>query len=103
MLNRKFHITQISHRVKNWYQIVTFEKCEICVRSISIILGVSTLCSNFNSFSFLTVKNFGTYSCHLRMTGSIFLRCEELVLNFHKCEESVPVLHTCEELREHVV
>ena len=32
------------------------------------------------------------------MTGSIFLRCEELVLNFHKCEESVPALHTCEEL-----
>ena len=30
-------------------------------------------------------------------TGSIFLRYEESVLNFHKCEGSVPVLHTCEE------
>ena len=27
-----------------------------------------------------------------------FLRCEELVLNFHKCEDSVPVPHTCKEL-----
>ena len=30
-------------------------------------------------------------------TGTIFLRCEELVLNFHKCEESVPNSQTCEE------
>ena len=37
LLNRKFHIWQISHCVKNWYQNVTFVKCEICVWSISII------------------------------------------------------------------
>ena len=48
----------------------------------------------FHFFLILTVKNW----CHLRRTGSIFLRCEELVLNFYKCEELVPVLHTCEEL-----
>ena len=40
MLYRKFHISQISHRVKNWYQFFTFGKCEICVWSILIILGV---------------------------------------------------------------
>ena len=40
LLNRKFHISQISHRVKNWYQFFTFGKCVICVWSISIILGV---------------------------------------------------------------
>ena len=40
VLNRKFHISQVSHCVKNWYQNVTFGKCEICVWSISIILGV---------------------------------------------------------------
>ena len=34
---------------------------------------------------------------HIRI-GSIFLKCEELVLNFHKCDESVPVPHTCEGL-----
>ena len=28
LLNRNFHITQISHRVMNWYQNVTFGKCE---------------------------------------------------------------------------
>ena len=27
---------------------------------------------------------FGTYLSYLRRTGSIFLRCEELVLKFHK-------------------
>ena len=32
--------SQISHRVKNWYQNITFGKCEICVWSILIILGV---------------------------------------------------------------
>ena len=36
MLNRKFHISQISHRVKNWYQFFTFGKCEIGVCSILI-------------------------------------------------------------------
>ena len=46
----------------------------------------------------LSKKRIGMYSCHLRRTGSIFLSCEELVLNFHKCEESVPVPQTCEEL-----
>ena len=40
LLSRKFHTSQISHRVKNWYQYVDFGKCEICVWSISIILGV---------------------------------------------------------------
>ena len=53
ILNRKFHISQISHRVKNWYQFFTFGKCEICVWSILIILGVYNLCSNFTYFSFL--------------------------------------------------
>ena len=40
LLNRKFNILQISHRVKNWYLNVTFGRCEICVWPISIILGV---------------------------------------------------------------
>ena len=31
---------QILHCVKNRYQFFTFGKCEICVWSISIILGV---------------------------------------------------------------
>ena len=57
MVNRKFHISQFSHRVKNMYQFFTFGKCEICVWSISIILGVLHLCLNITSFSFLTVKN----------------------------------------------
>ena len=52
----------------------------------------------FHIFLIFQLLRIGTYSCHLRRTGSIFLRCEELVLNFHKCEELVPVLHTCEEL-----
>ena len=40
LLNRKFHISQISHRVKYWYLNITVGKCEICVWSILIILGV---------------------------------------------------------------
>ena len=40
VLNLKFHTSQISHHVKNCYQNVTFGKWDICVRSISIILGV---------------------------------------------------------------
>ena len=51
-LNRKFHTSQISHRVKNWYQNVTFGNCEIGVWSISIILGVLNLCSNFTFLYF---------------------------------------------------
>ena len=40
----------------------------------------------------------GTYSTYLRIPGSIFLRYEELVLNFYKCEELVLNIHKCEEL-----
>ena len=32
-------LTAILHRVKNWYQNVTFGKCEIYVWSVSIIMG----------------------------------------------------------------
>ena len=32
-----------------------------------------------------------------RRTGTILLRCEELVPFFHKCEESVPNPHAYEE------
>ena len=46
----------------------------------------------FHIFLIFNCEEIGTYSCHLRRTGSIFLRCEELVLNFHKCEELVSVL-----------
>ena len=56
LLNRKFHISQISHRVKNWCQNVTFGRCEICVWSISIILGVSNLCSNISHLSHLSCE-----------------------------------------------
>ena len=30
--------------------------------------------------------------------GAFILRCEELVLNFHKCKELVLNIHKCEEL-----
>ena len=53
--------------------------------------GGLTSVLKFHIFLILTVKNWYVW------TGSIFLRCEESVLNFQKCEESVPVLHTCEE------
>ena len=50
LLNRKFHISQISHRVKNWYQNVTFGKYEVCVLSISINLGGLTSVLKFHIF-----------------------------------------------------
>ena len=30
-------------------------------------------------------------------TSTVFLRCKELIPNFHKCEESAPIPHTCKE------
>ena len=56
----------------------------------------------FYIFIFFNVCIIGTYSSYLWRTGSIFLRCEELVLNFHKCEkyaceELVHNFHKCEE------
>ena len=62
--NRLFHPTDacIQHKqnmfssraggepVCNWYQSFTFGKCEICVRSISIILG-SNICAQISHLS----------------------------------------------------
>ena len=50
LLNRKFHTSQISH------QNVTFGKVEICVWSITIILGVKKRVKNRYVFV-LSVKN----------------------------------------------
>ena len=55
--------------MENWYQYVTFGKCDIYVRSIWIIFLGENLCS---IFTFLYKK----------LT----------------CEESVRIRHTCEEL-----
>ena len=75
-------------------QNVTFGKCELCVWSILIIWGVIYLCSNFTSFSFLTVKIWYVFVSSAKdWFDSSFLRCEEFVLIFNKCEELVPVLH----------
>ena len=49
--------------------------------------------SNFTSFSFLTMINLYVFMSSAKVWFDFFLRCEELVLNFHKCEELVPVLH----------
>ena len=40
VLNRKFLISKFHTHKKNWYQYVTFAKCEIYVWSISINFGV---------------------------------------------------------------
>ena len=90
----------ISHRVKNWYQFFTFGKCEICVWSISLILGVYHLCSNFTSFSFLIVKNWYAFvpyandwfdSSQMWRIGTQFSQREESVPNAHRCEKLVPI------------
>ena len=47
LLTRKFHTSLISHHVTNWYQYVTFGKCEIYVRLISIFMG-GIICAQFH-------------------------------------------------------
>ena len=68
-----------------------FWQCEICVWSISTILG-SKIYAQISHLYF-NVWRIGTYSSDLWRNGSISLRCAELVLNFHKCEESHPIPH----------
>ena len=86
LLNRKFRHSQISNRVKNWYQNVTFGECEICVWSIAIILGVKNQHSKFHIFIFLTCDQ----------SARIRLICEELVRLFSDVTNSV--IDICEDL-----
>ena len=47
----------------------------------------------FSHFYVFNVWRIGAFSSYLWRSGTIFLRCEEMVPNFHKCEELVLYLH----------
>ena len=57
LLNRKFHISQISHRAKNWYQFFDFGKCKIFRMVNFDNFGGLTSVLKFYIFLILTVKN----------------------------------------------
>ena len=61
-LNRKFHTSQISHLVKNWYQYVTFEKCDLHKVNIDSFGGLKSVLK-FHIFIFLTCEE----SVHIRL------------------------------------
>ena len=62
LLKSKFHISQISHRVKNWYQFFTFGKCEI-LRMVNFDnFGGLTSVLKFFIFLLLTVKNWYAFA-----------------------------------------
>ena len=65
LLNRKFHISQISHRVKNWYQNVTFGNVKL----------------PYGQFD-----NFGGLKPVLKFHIFLIFNCEELVRIRAICE-----------------
>ena len=69
LLNRKFHISQISHRAKNWYQFFTFGKCDI--------------------FRMVNFDNFGSLTSVLKFHIFLIFNCEELVRIRAICEGQV--------------
>ena len=79
LMNRKFHASQISHRVKNWVQKVTFGKCEYVLKGYPFEAKTAPSCV-FGNFGGLKFNIFIFFTCEESERMRLF--CKELVRFF---------------------